>query len=486
MTSFAPSGLRLLACLVTVFATLATSTRADDRPNIVLIFADDLGWKDVSWQTSSGFIETPNLDRLRKDGMMFTAAYAGAGNCAPSRACLLSGKYTPRHGIYAVGDTDRGPKNLFRLSPVPNTQRLRPGIVTIAEALKGLGYATGHFGKWHVGSGASGTGPRQQGFDVSPPGLIPPGDAAEDDEGVGRRARRQNKKQSESDDPKKAFSITAAACDFITQNKDRPFFAYVSHHAVHSALQARPETLARFREKARTAAEPHVTALLAACIFDLDDSVGRLLAKLSELDLDRKTLVVFTSDNGGPPPSTNEPLRGAKGGYYEGGIREPFLVRWPATVKPGSSSDTPVINLDLYSTFVAAGGGTPAPDLDGENLLSLFRGESSGLANRALFWHFPGYLDKPVNRGRDPVFRTRPVSVIRKGDWKLHLYHEEWLLDGGKDALSTNKAVEVYNLERDPGERTDLANAETAIRDELLGDLLAWMDKTKATLPTKR
>jgi arylsulfatase A-like enzyme len=484
MTGFTATGARWLACLFPLVSTFAPSTRADDRPNIVLIFADDLGWKDVNWQTSSGFIETPNLDRLRKEGMMFTAAYAGAGNCAPSRACLLSGKYTPRHGVYAVGDTDRGPKNLFRLSPVPNTKRLRPDIVTMAEALKGLGYATGHFGKWHLGSDASGTGPRQQGFDVSHSGLIPTGDADEDDEGVERKAKR--KKQSESDDPKKIFAITAAAGEFMMQNKDRPFFAYVSHHAVHSGLQARPETLARFREKARTTADPHVTALLAACIFDLDDSVGRLLAKLSELDLERKTLVIFTSDNGGPPPSMNEPLRGAKGGYYEGGIRVPFLVRWPGRVKPGSFSDIPVINLDLYSTFVAAAGGKPAPDLDGENLLSLFRGEVPALASRTLFWHFPGYLDKPVNRGRDPVFRTRPVSVIRKGEWKLHLYHEEWLLEGGKDALSTNAAVELYHLERDPGERTDLARAETARRDELLEDLLAWMDKTKAPLPTKR
>jgi arylsulfatase A-like enzyme len=149
---------------------------AAEKPNIVLIFADDLGWKDIGWNNEDGFIETPNLDRLKAQSMTFTAAYASAGNCAPSRACLLSGKYTPRHGVYAVGDTDRGPKDKFRLVPVPNSQQLKPSFVTMAEALKAQGYVTGHFGKWHLGSAAQGSGPLQQGFDVGPPELIPSGD----------------------------------------------------------------------------------------------------------------------------------------------------------------------------------------------------------------------------------------------------------------------------------------------------------------------
>lgn len=455
------------------------------KPNTVLIFADDLGWKDVGWNNDGGFIETPNLDRFKTQGMMFTHAYAAAGNCAPSRACLLSGKYTPRHGVYAVGDTDRGPKAKFRLVPIPNTQQLRPDFVTMTEALKAEGYVTGHFGKWHLGSDAKGTGPRQQGFDVSPPELVAPGDGGAEDEvdanpapaGTPRRVGGPN-------DPKKLFSITRAATGFIETNRSRPFFALVAHHAVHTRLEARAATLAKFQEKAKTAKQPHVKPLYAACIADLDDAVGVLLKKLADLGLDQNTLVIFTSDNGGTGPSLNEPLRGAKGGYYEGGIREPFLVRWPGVVKPGTTCDTPIINIDLYPTFVVAAGGKPAAGLDGENVLPLFKGGVK-LQREAMFWHFPGYLDNPVPRGRDPIFRTRPVSVIRKGDWKLHLYHEEWLLDGGPAALATNRAVELYNLVTDLGERTDLAQKEMKKRDELLHDLLAWFDKTKAPLATK-
>lgn len=460
----------------------ARSPAAADKPNIILIFADDLGWKDVSWHDASGFIETPHLDRLRKEGMTFTAAYAAAGNCAPSRACLLSGQYGPRHGVYAVGDTNRGPKAKFRLTPVPNVQQLRPDIVTVAEALKAQGYATGHFGKWHLGSDAKGTGPRQQGFDVSPPELIaPPGNRGEDEESTGAKKRGKHP----ADDPKRAFSITRAACDFMTDNKDKPFFAFVAHHAVHSGLQARPATLEKFQQKAGSVKGDHVPALLAGCIYDMDDAVGQLLAKVAALGLEQNTLIVFTSDNGGPPPSSNEPLRGAKGGYYEGGIREPMLVRWPGKVKPGSTCDVPVINLDFYPTFLAAAGGQAAAGLDGESLLPLLQG-ASALQRSAIFWHFPGYLDGPVNRGRDPVFRTRPVSVIRQGDWKLHLYHEEWLLDGGKESLATNRAVELYNLATDPGERKDVSLENTAKRDELLASLLSWIGSTKAPLPARR
>lgn len=454
---------------------------AAEKPNILLIFTDDLGWKDVAFHNDGGFIETPHLDKLRAQGMVFPQAYAAAANCAPSRACLLSGKYTPRHGVYAVGNTARGPAGLFRLTPVPNTAQLKPEFVTIAEALKSQGYATGHFGKWHLGSDAKNTGPRQQGFDVSPPDLVSPGGAEGEEE-------EAQKKRSDADpeNPKKIQSITDAASAFISANKTRPFFAFVAHHAVHSALAARPATLAHFQEKAESAPAPHVPALLAACIADMDDGVGQLMKKLEAEGLTENTLVIFTSDNGGPPPADNEPLRGAKGGYYEGGIREPFLVRWPGRVKPGSICDVPIIHTDLYPTFVSAAGGQPAADLDGVNLLPLMTGAPATDPRPALFWHFPGYLNKPVNRGRDPVFRTRPVSVIRKGDWKLHLYHEEWLLDGGRGALDTSKATELYHLTEDPGEHTDLSVKEPAKRDELLADLLAWIEKTHAPFPTPK
>jgi len=456
----------LLLAVAGVLCNAASASAADKKPNIVFIFADDLGWKDVAYQ-GSDFCETPNLDALAKQGMVFSNAYASAGNCAPSRACLLSGQYTPRHHVFAVGDTNRGPKNLMRMIPIPNKSGLPPEQVTMAEALKAAGYVTGMFGKWHLG-GKDGATPKAQGFDVFFDSRPNP-----------------NAKRDEPADPKGAYSLTKAACEFIEANKTQPFFVYLPHHAIHSALEARPETLKRFQ--AKKPGMQHKNALYAACLYDLDDAVGVLLKKLDELKLADNTLVIFTSDNGGTQQSSQEPLRGNKGCYYEGGIREPFIARWPGVIKPGSTCDIPVINVDLYPTFLAAAGAEVPRGkvLDGESLVPLFRGEKK-LKREAIFWHFPGYLDNPVIRGRDPVLRTRPVSVIRKGDWKLHLYLEEWQLDGGKDKLATNKAVELYNLTDDIGERKDLANTNTAKRDELLGDLLKWHEATKAPLPTEK
>ena len=242
--------------------------------------------------------------------------------------------------------------------------------------------------------------------------------------------------------------------------------------------------MTKFRVTSKSASR---TPLYAACTYDLDDSIAVLLKKLDELDLAENTLVVFTSDNGGADGMSQEPLRGNKGCYYEGGIRVPMIARWPGHIEPGSTCATPVINVDLYPTFLSLAGSEPVADspLDGESLLPLL-GETGQLEREAVFWHFPGYLDRPVDRGRDKVFRTRPVTVIRKGDWKLHLYHEEWILDGGRDALAENSAVELYNITKDIGERVDLANEQTAVRDELLGDLLAWMEATNAQFATHR
>jgi len=449
-----------LAIACSVPGTVAAAQQA--RPNVVLIFADDLGWKDTGYN-GSDFYETPHLDRLAREGMVFTCGYAAAGNCAPSRACLISGQYTPRHGVYAVGSTDRGPRNLMRLVPIPNAGQLATENVTVAEALKAAGYATGCFGKWHLG-GKPGTEPADQGFDTV---------MDRNYSGSGVRS-----------DPKGIYSMTEAASAFMEKNKDRPFFAYVSHHAIHTGLQARQASLDKFEGKQPGAQHGH--ALYAACTYDLDDGVGLVLAKLKELGLEEKTLVVFTSDNGGTPQSSQEPLRGSKGCYYEGGIREPMIARWPGVIRPGSRSDVPVLNVDLYPTFLAAAGAAvpEGKTLDGESLLPLMRGEGK-LQREAIFWHFPGYLNGPVPRGRDPVFRTRPVSVIHKGDWKLHLYHEEWGLDGGRERLDDSKAVELYNLARDIGERNDLAGTDKAHRDELLGDLCAWIEAIGAPLPSE-
>ena len=436
-------------------------------PNILLIYADDLGWRDVGYQ-GSDFHETPNIDRLAQQGMVFSQAYAGAGNCAPSRAVLLSGQYTPRHGVYAVGSTERGPKDLMRLVPVPNRSGLPASTVTLADALAAAGYATGLFGKWHLG-GKDGAPPAAQGFGVV----------------YDSRSPDPNARRDEPGDPKGIYSLTAKALAFIEENRERPFFAFLSHHAIHTALEARPSSLAKF--KAKTPGKQHDDPLYAACLYDLDDGIGRVLAHLEKLGLEEQTLVVFTSDNGGTQRSSQEPLRGSKGGYYEGGIREPFIVRWPGVVKAGTTSAVPVHQVDLFPTFLDAAG-VPAPAghvLDGESLRPLL-GATGSLRRQAIFWHFPGYLDAPVRRGRDPVFRTRPVSVVRKGDWKLHLYHEEWLLDGGRERLDANRAAELYDLAADIGERRDLARSHRARRDELLDDLLAWLNAVDAPLPAPR
>jgi len=450
------------ALLLALGAALPAGGAAAPRvpPNIVLIFADDLGWQETGF-TGSDFLETPHLDRLAREGMVFRQAYASAGNCQPSRACLFSGQYTPRHGVYAVNSTDRGPKALMRLTPVPNRPNVPPATVMLGEALKMAGYTTGLFGKAHLSRSEDGKS-EHAGFDV-----------------IHRSHAGLNSK--DPDDPKAIFSMTEAACDFMEANRDRPFFAYVSHYAVHSTLQARADTLARFRGKP-AGRLGHDNPELAACLYELDTGIGTMLAKLRALGLERNTLVVFTSDNGGTHVS-NEPLRGMKGGYYEGGIRVPMIVRWPGVVAAGATCEVPVLNVDFYPTFLAvAGAPAPSSPLDGESLLPLFR-QAGPLRRNAIFWHFPGYLDGPVPRGRDPVFRTRPVSVIRQGEWKLHLYHEEWLLDGQRGGIATSRAVELYHLAQDPGERVDLAASHPGRRDELLARLTSWIESVPAPWP---
>jgi arylsulfatase A-like enzyme len=465
------SVLTLAMGLLVCFAIPGHAALRPGKPNIILVLADDLGWRDVGYQSNGKFL-TPNIDRLANEGMVFSSAYAGGANCEPSRACLLSGAYTPRHGVYAVGSTDRGPKALQRLVPIPNTDGLRSEFVTMAEALKAAGYATGHFGKWHL-AGRDGALPSHQGFDVT-----------YDSFGNGElKEGSEGNKKGPPGDPKGVYTLTRKAIDFITAHQREPFFCYLAHHAIHGPLQARPGTLQKVTNHARAAGVPPI---YMGCTADLDDSVGTLLAKLSELGLEQNTILVFMSDNGATPQSSQEPLRGNKGALYEGGICVPLIVRWPGEVQAGSRCDVPVINEDLYPTFLAAAE-APAPasaQLDGESLLPLLRSQGA-LHRYAIYWHFPGYLDRPVPRGRDRVFRTRPVTAMRAGDWKLLLYHEEWQLDGGRGALATNHAVELYNLREDIGERRDLAESQPEIRDKLLDSMQAWMNTTHAIMASK-
>lgn len=465
--------MRRTALLFSLFAVCLFSNAGQviaDRPNVVLIFIDDMGWTDTQYGHSlysgSDLYETPNIDRLASQGMRFTSAYASAGNCEPSRAVLISGQYTPRHHMYAVSSTNRGPKRHMRVKPVPNVNNLPIENVTVAEAMQKAGYATGMFGKWHLGNSPE-FSPAAQGFDIT--------DVANGS---------SNRKFPEDNDPKHAYRITDAANQFMESHKDEPFFCYIAHHATHMSVQARDDMHAKFQKKGP--GKQHQHTKFAAMNGEMDRAVGRTLDKIDELGIADNTVVLFTADNGGLPQSPQTPLRGFKGMYYEGGIRVPMIARWPDHIEPGSECDVPVLNVDFYPTFLdLAGGNVPAGKvLDGESLTPLMT-QSGPLERDSIFWHFPGYLDGPNLGSRDPIFRTRPTTTIRKGDWKLLLFHEEWSLDGGRAALPGNKAVELYNLANDISEANDLSASHAKKRNELLDDVLQWVKDTDAIMASQ-
>ena len=452
--------------IILIFCALwAFFLNANNKPNIILIYADDQGWMDIGYQTKGQF-QTPTLDKMAREGMTFTNAYTNAANCQPARACLLSGNYTARHHVFAVNSTNRGPKEKMRLVPCPNRDGLAVGDITIADALKGAGYATGHFGKWHLytknGKGGGGALPSQQGFDVTydsfGDGELPEG--------------AKGNKPGPKSDPKGVFDLSSQACDFMEENKDKPFFIYLAHHAPHGPVNSRNST----REKINNPYE--------ACVYDLDESVNRVLDKIKDLGIEKKTLIIYTSDNGGCVKN-QKPLRGEKGMYYEGGIRVPMIALWPGVIESGSTCEQPVMQIDLFPTYIKLARTKIDKELDGENLFPLFK-QTGSLKRESIYWHMPGYLDRSKSGARDKNFRTRPVSVIRKGKWKLHLYLEEWILDGGIEKIDTNRAVELYNIDKDISEKNDIALQRKDVRDELLNDLLNWHKHVKAPIPSPK
>jgi arylsulfatase A-like enzyme len=438
---------------------------ANQKPNVVLILIDDLGWKDVSYM-GSGYYETPNIDKLAMGGMRFTNAYSNAANCAPTRASLLSGQYTSRHGVFTVGKSDRGKTKTRRLIPVKNNTELALDKITIAEALKPAGYVSAAIGKWHVGNT-----PEEQGFDF----------------GIERNEIGYKGHFNKETGDYLTDRLTDEAVGFIKQNKDKPFFVYMAHHAVHTPIQAKEDIISLYKDKPTEGC--HDNATYAAMIQSVDESVGKIHQTIKNLGLEENTIIIFTSDNGGYGPATcMKPLRGGKGMYYEGGIREPMFVYWPRKIKPGSSCDVPVITTDFYPTFVELAG-INLPEnyqLDGKSLVSLIKGDKETINRESLYWHFPCYLQAYgalKDESRDPEYRTRPVSVIRKGDWKLLMFHEEWVLDGGIENIETNNSVELYNLKNDIGETNNLVNSEKAIAQELLIDLMEWQQQINAPIP---
>ena len=406
-------------------------------PNIVFILADDLGINDLACYGRRDH-HTPHLDRLAAAGTRFTSAYCALPICSPSRAAILTGRQPARLHLttYLPGRPDCVSQKLRH--PVIR-QQLPLEEKTLAEHFKAAGYATACIGKWHLGG--KGFGPREQGFDLYHPG----------------QAVTQ---PSETEGGKGEYDLTAQAEKFIEANRDRPFFLYLAHNSPHIPYSARTNLVARNRD----AFEP----VYAALIETLDDTVGRLLARLEALGLATNTLVIFTSDNGGlhvpegphPAITHNTPFRAGKGFLYEGGLRVPLLVRWSGRVPAGRVVDAPVVNTDWLPTLLELAGQPVPADLDGVSLAALLTGRGPA-PRRPLFWHFPHY----TNQG------GRPAGAVREGDWKLIEHYE----DG---------RVELFNLAQDLGETHNLAAREPARVNELRARLAAWRDAMGAQTNT--
>ena len=426
-----------------------------------MIVIDDLGWSDVGYNQTTDYFETPNIDALAQEGLIFDQAYAGAANCAPSRAVLMSGQYGPRHGVYTVSPSDRGDAKTRKLIPIKNKRGITTDVITIAESLKTAGYTTGTFGKWHLGED-----PDKQGFDVN---------VAGSHQGMTFHYFSPYQLPNIEDGPKGEYlteRLTSEVIDWVKTTKDQPFFAYVPFYTVHSPYQAVIDKVNKYHEKGIKSMRE---ATYAAMVEHMDDNVGRILDTLASEGLEDNTVVIFTSDNGGYRMSSfPTPLRGGKGSYYDGGVRVPLIIRWPEKVKPGLDH-TPIINADFYPTLVTlTKSKQPNQELDGVDLTAHLLGKKD-ISDRDLFWHFPVYLqahNAQTDQGQDPLFRTRPGSAIRSGDWKLIQYFE-------------NNEFELYNLADDLAEQDNLVSEHPNKAKMLKAKLQAWQQRIGADIPTR-
>ncbi len=459
----------------------SAATRTQAPPNIVFILIDDLGWRDVGFMGSE-YYETPNIDRLAAGGMVFTSAYANGPNCAPSRASLMSGQYTPRHGIYTVAPSNRGASKDRKLQVRETETELDLEIVTVAEALRERGYATASMGKWHLGG--AGHLPTDQGFDVNvagdsrgaPAGYFWP---YERQNNRGNILRVPGLRQGGEEGEYLTDRLTDEALRWMEQNADQPFFLYMTHYAVHTPIQAKPEVAQKYRSKEGSNGQQNPR--YAAMVESVDESVGRIVDKLDELGVADNTFLVFFSDNGGVGTITSmAPLRGSKGMLYEGGIREPLIVRWPGHTEPGSVSDVAVIGTDFYPTLLEiSGAARPDQPVDGLSLVPLLENVAGGRANRspvpqpfadrALYWHFPAYLEGGRTIG---TWRTTPAAAIRQGDFKLLEFFEEGRL-------------ELYNLAVDVGEQHDVSASLPEKTSELHELMQSWRQSVGAYVPSE-
>lgn len=456
------------------------------HPNIVLILMDDMGWRDIGCM-GSFFYETPHLDRLAAQGMLFTDAYAACPVCSPTRASIMSGKYPARVGVTDWIDHGGSAHPLHGyLVDAPYVKQLPLSECSLARALREGGYQTWHFGKWHLGDEPY--WPERHGFDVNVGGCHyghPP---------VGYFSPWQIPTlEDRSPGEYLPDRLTDEAIRRIdARDPDRPFFLNLWYYCVHTPIQARPEKIEKFRRKARAMGLDRIDPFVdgeyfpirekgnervrrrvlqsdpayAAMIESVDENIGRLLARLDETGIADDTVVIFTSDNGGlataeGSPTCNAPLSEGKGWMYEGGTREPLLIRCPGMTAPGSRCGVPVTSPDFYPTLLELAGVPPRPEqhVDGVSLVPLLRGGTE-LPREAIFWHYPHY----GNQG------GTPGGSVRSGDWKLIEFFEDGRL-------------ELYNLRRDPGEKENRAAAEPEIAARLLELLRNWRREVEALLP---
>jgi arylsulfatase A-like enzyme len=452
---------RLVRMLGAAFFLSATSLATTKPPNIVFILADDLGWSDLGCQ-GSAYYETPHIDRLAETGMRLDAYYH-CQNCQPTRAALMTGQHGARTGVYTVGGIDRFDWSGRPLRPVDNVAQLPIDLSILPQPLKEAGYATGLFGKWHLGESGD-HHPARRGFDEA---IVSSG------------SHFRFNTNPPVDYPEGSYLadfLTDLAEDFIGRHKDGPFFLYLPHFGVHSPYQAKDDLTAAF--KAKEPSGGHRDPVYAAMIASVDGSVGRVVAKLETLGLADDTVVIFSSDNGGVggygregltgsrDVTDNAPLRHGKGSLYEGGIRVPFIVSWPGVTTPGAVCAEPAQHVDILPTIIEiAGARAPDQIQDGLSLVPVFRDPSARLGREAVFQHFPGYLGS----GKDQ-WRTTPVGVVHSGGFKLMEFFEDGRL-------------ELYNLKEDIGETRNLAVSQPEKAAELHARMKAWREAVNAPMP---
>lgn len=464
-----------MACLLAVaLQGYCVASAPPYPPNVVLILADDLGWADLACY-GSDLHETPQLDRLAREGMRFSQAYA-MSVCSPSRAAILTGRHAARLQMTIWREGALKPTENQTLRPAPAISDLPHAETTIAEALKAAGYLTFHVGKWHLGDADH--SPETQGFDVNIGGTHWGAPATYFHPFSGEFGQEREFRYVPGLGLGKAGDyltdrLTDEAIALIDAARNRPFFLNLWYYSPHTPMDGKPELAEKYRKRIKSGMK-HQNPDYAAMIETLDANVGRVLAHLKKRNLEQRTLVIFASDNGGTiiqhrgrQVTDNAPLRSGKGSLYEGGIRVPLIVRLPGVTPRGSVCDEPVICTDLYPTIlelcgVSAANRPAAGPLDGLSLTPLLRQPNARLNRDALYFHYPHYY-----------MTTTPVSAIRTGDWKLLEYFED-------------HRVELYHLRDDPGETRDLAGQQPNRATQLRDQLDAWRRAVGAKLPTAR